>query len=296
MCRVTNHLAQCSCPQSFLGDPLVSCIQAAARCNGNCQCDESGYCIKPCEKDTDCSCGETCHAAKCRTKCSSRNHCARGQICKNNVCIAGCLSSDDCTNIESCISNKCQNPCAVNRPCGRNAVCKVSDHRSICLCPDGFHGEPTRTCTPFECRVDEDCDTDKRCDQDKVCRNSCQETGVCGENAQCKVINRKPHCSCPPGYIGNAIVECKQSSPDECLKNLCGENTKCKQTNTGYECHCSSNCIGDPYKGCVCDKELISLCKNKLCGVNALCKIINRTPQCYCPKSYPNGDPTIECK
>lgn len=296
-CSVTNHVAQCSCPANFLGNPLVSCMQPVSRCDGTCECDEIGYCLKLCRSEKDCSCGEICQSGKCRTKCSGRNSCAQGLICKNSACVPGCFVHNDCPPSELCINRQCQNPCKKKNACGRNALCKVSDRSKVCLCPDGYKGNPHRTCIPYECRKDEDCDVNKKCSTDGACKNPCLEQAACGINAQCRVIDRNAQCSCPPGYIGNALIECKQIGQEECLKNPCGENTKCRDIIGGYECSCLPGCVGDPQRGCVCDGQLVNLCKGKLCGVNADCRVVNgKTAQCYCPSQYPKGDPTIECK
>lgn len=77
------------------------------------------------------------------------------------------------------------------------------------MCPDGFQGESNIECTRYTCDKDDDCETNKKCGFDKVCRNPCLEQGACGSNAQCKVANRMAHCTCPPGYYGNAQLECK---------------------------------------------------------------------------------------
>lgn len=137
----------------------------------------------------------------------------------------------------------------------------------------------------------------RRSENRKLRMNFFLFSGACGLNAQCKVMDRKAQCSCPPGYIGNALIECRQSSGEECLRNPCGENTKCKDLPGGFECSCQPGCVGDAYRGCVCDAKLVNLCKNKLCGVRAQCRVTDgKSAQCFCPAEYPSGDPTIECK
>lgn len=166
----------------------------------------------------------------------------------------------------------------------------------MCLCPDGFQGDANTQCLPYECKKDEDCEANKKCSTDRVCRNPCLEQGACGINAQCRVVNRKPLCTCPPKHIGNAQIECKLGSNEECFKNPCGINAKCKDVSGSYECACPEECIGDPYRECICDNYLINLCKDKLCGTSAQCRVVNGNTQCICPSDKPIGDPTIECK
>lgn len=297
-CTVSNHVAQCSCPINFLGDPLVACTQPLMRCDGRCNCDEAGYCMKSCSSKRNCACGESCYKGKCRTECTQQTACAKGHICQNNVCIPGCRQNSDCSNELSCIDKKCQNPCNIPDACGTNALCKVSNHRRVCLCPDGYQGEPTKACQPYECRTNDDCELNKKCSPDGACRNPCLEQNACGVNAQCRVVERNAQCSCPPGYIGNAQIECKLTKGDECSKNPCGSNTQCRDVAPGaYECMCLPGCVGDAYQGCSCEGEGKNLCSNKLCGINAECRVVDgKTAQCFCPPELPFGDPVIECK
>src|SRR5699024_8069990 len=140
---------------------------------------------------------------------------------------------------EVCRNRKCLNVCKDPNSCGKNAVCQATDRRKVCLCPDGYQGDPKVACKPYECRLDTDCESNKRCSPDGACKNPCRENRACGVNAQCRVIERKPHCSCPPGFIGNALVECKKGGNEECLKNPCGANTKCRDVDGKYECSCA---------------------------------------------------------
>lgn len=295
-CSVINHGVQCSCPANFLGNGLTGCSIPPTHCNSYCKCDEAGvFCAESCKKTSDCPCGQICNRGKCRTKCNPGT-CPPGQLCKNGACLAGCRTNADCNNDQSCINGQCLDPCKRDNTCGENAICRTVDHRVLCLCPDGFQGEPTKKCTRFECQSNEDCNNDKKC-VEGFCKNPCLEPGVCGINAQCKVINRQPQCTCPPNFIGNPEVECKTHVPGICLQNPCGENAICKELVGGYECQCHDGCVGDPKKGCVCDGKQVNICHSQSCGTNALCRVLNHVePECYCPPEYPAGDPYIQCK
>lgn len=75
-CKVINHGVQCSCMAGFDGNPLIGCSKSILKCDGTCPCDfETGYCIKRCTVNKDCSCGEICHKDTCTTKCSSNTNC-----------------------------------------------------------------------------------------------------------------------------------------------------------------------------------------------------------------------------
>lgn len=73
----------------------------------------------------------------------------------------------------------------------------------MCYCLSDYIGTPP-TCHP-ECSVDSDCSPNRACSNQK-CRDPC--AGTCGENALCHTISHKPHCTCPPGYTGNAFSRC----------------------------------------------------------------------------------------
>lgn len=123
----------------------------------------------------------------------------------------GCRTHSDCPSSLSCTNNQCIDPCnSGESPCGINALCRVSNHRAVCLCPEGFQGEPIQECYQLECHLDEDCEPNKRCSVGGVCTNPCLVHGVCGFNAQCRVVNRQAQCSCPPGHFGNPKVNCKK--------------------------------------------------------------------------------------
>jgi hypothetical protein len=52
---------------------------------------------------------------------------------------------------------------------------------------------------------------EKRC-QNNRCVLPCLEAGACGVNAVCRSVNHKAQCLCPPGYFGNAQIDCKQGT------------------------------------------------------------------------------------
>jgi len=211
-CNVVNHAAQCTCPAGTIGNPQLGCFKTPTRCSQKSDCVDgakclTGFCAVSCSKSSSCDCGETCVQGRCRLQCNADNQCPQGQMCRQNTCVAGCRSSVDCAVEEACLNGRCSNPCK-NNTCGSNAECRVSDHRPVCLCPNGFGGNPTSECIKNECQVDTDCDMDNHCLENQ-CVNPCLVNGACGINAMCRVVLHKPQCLCPPGYYGNAQVQCK---------------------------------------------------------------------------------------
>ena len=56
-----------------------------------------------------------------------------------------CVTDPECPAQLSCINEKCKDPCYSHR-CGRNAKCTVKNHRPICVCLEGFVGNPETIC------------------------------------------------------------------------------------------------------------------------------------------------------
>lgn len=89
--------------------------------------------------------------------------------------------------------------------CGSNAECREVDGRPVCTCLPGFLGAPPN-CHP-ECVVNRDCSSAHACNRQN-CVDPC--IGVCGTNADCRVINHSPVCTCLPGYTGEPFVRCNR--------------------------------------------------------------------------------------
>ena len=80
--------------------------------------------------------------------------------------------------------------------------------------------------------------------------------GSCGIEADCKVINHNPICTCPPGLTGDPFVKCKRiryeiedlSRPkDPCNPSPCGLHSKCEVINGVSICSCLPNFIGNVF-------------------------------------------------
>lgn len=91
-------------------------------------------------------------------------------------------------------------PCSPS-PCGPNALCR----NGACTCASEYRGNPYEGCYP-ECVQNSDCSYDKACSNNK-CADPC--TGICGQNAECAVVNHIPTCSCIQNYEGDSFTLCK---------------------------------------------------------------------------------------
>ena len=95
-------------------------------------------------------------------------------------------------------------PCLPS-PCGVNSECRVINGGPSCQCLPNYIGSPPN-CRP-ECTVNSDCSPSQACMGEK-CRDPCP--GSCGFNAQCRVFNHVPMCSCIQGYTGDPFSQCNQ--------------------------------------------------------------------------------------
>lgn len=98
-------------------------------------------------------------------------------------------------------------PCT-NFECGTNAICRERDGIAVCQCTSNYVGNPYLACRP-ECVINPDCPSNLMCVRNK-CTNPC--AGVCGQNAECSVVNHQPMCTCLPGYSGDPFVSCFMDS------------------------------------------------------------------------------------
>lgn len=99
-------------------------------------------------------------------------------------------------------------PCTPS-PCGANAICKERNGAGSCSCVPEYHGDPYIECRP-ECVMNSDCPRNRACINNK-CVDPCP--GTCGLNAECRVVNHSPTCTCVPGYIGNPLNACREPPP-----------------------------------------------------------------------------------
>ena len=75
-----------------------------------------------------------------RCQCS----CLPGMLGSPPNCRPECVINSDCSPQLACISRKCQDPCP--GLCGVNAYCRVRNHVPICVCNQGFQGDPFSQC------------------------------------------------------------------------------------------------------------------------------------------------------
>lgn len=332
-CYPVSNKAQCRCLSGYRGNPWERCNVVGCRSNSDCPSDkgcENAQCVNPCVYDNQCS---------PRAECSPQNHmavckCPPGYIgnpyvdCKPEP-VPECSYDTDCPSRLACIDHKCIDPCTALEPCQRPSRCEVvpsSPVRTmICVCPEGYVSSGSGTCKPLKpvldvggCISDSDCPSDKACIND-ICRDPCN----CGPNAECRVKDHKPVCSCQQGYDGNPEIQCIKigcTSDSECSKthscinrqcvpacsadrDQCGERAECYGINHRAVCECLPGYSGDPRIACVLlgcrsddecpsDKACINTkCENPcektaVCAKNEICRVYNHRPECACPPGF----------
>lgn len=287
-CRQIGSSPSCSCLANYVGSPP----NCKPECSINSECPSNMACIRQkCRDPCPGSCGSS-------AECSVINH---TPIC---TCRDG-YSGDPFTycqikppEIEPVKNDPC-NP----SPCGSNTRCDIG----VCTCLPEYQGDPYRGCRP-ECILNTDCQRTQAC-----LRNKCQDPclGICGQNAECSVVNHIPICSCISGYVGNAFVVCniipQPVIGNPCNPSPCGPNSQCRVINAQSVCSCVPGYIGSPptcRPECITSSEcsLDRACVNQkcinpcsgTCGQGAVCQIVNHNPICSCPPQQ-IGDPFIRC-
>lgn len=90
-------------------------------------------------------------------------------------------------------------------PCGSNAECTDRNGAASCRCIQDYFGDPYVACRP-ECTINAECPSNKACSR-LHCVDPCP--GLCGTNAQCRVINHIPTCTCIDRYEGDPFSSCR---------------------------------------------------------------------------------------
>lgn len=288
-----NGLPTCSCRDSYIGNPP--------------------NCRPECTINSECSSNQACINQKCRDPCPGT--CGINAECRVITHTVSCVCLEHYIGdpFVQCVlrQNEPINPCEPS-PCGANAECIQRHGAGACKCLNDYFGNPYEGCRP-ECTHSSDCAQNKACVNNK-CVNPC--LGLCGQNAQCDVINHVPSCTCAVGYVGDAFQAChveptKLPEPklpeNPCVPSPCGPYSQCRESNGVAVCSCDPQYTGSP-PNCKPECTVNAECpQNKAChkfkctnpcsgtcGYNANCEVINHNPICSCPTDL-TGDPFVRC-
>ena len=259
---------------------LIFCLIYRYSCEG-------GHCKDLCDS-VKCGPRAVCDAGKCV--------CPPGFIGNPNDVKSGCKVRGQCQNDLDCQATeicfqlgkgvrKCVDACS-KLQCGPNALCVSENHRSSCICSDGYLGNPGDLISG--CQLDRgvlkgECDTDHDCAKGLICAitpeglhacvNPCASV-ACSQNEVCRLDNLgHPTCHCLDGFIWNPVSSAceKPSLPD------CTSNEDCPQTSA-----CRPDALGV--------LKCVSVCSEFTCPVNSICLAQAHQGQCQCLPSY-TGNP-----
>lgn len=144
----------------------------------------------------------------------------------------------------------------------------------MCLCPEGFAGDPFVKCQPIECLQDSECPSNHQCLNQK-CQDSCSQIR-CVTNAECRATDHVAKCYCQAGYKGDPDHYCSLIPVPDCKLD--------------HDCSASQGCL---------DGRCVDLCEElQPCSSGAVCQVLNTKPvkamSCVCPAGY-SGDPQFAC-
>lgn len=168
----------------------------------------------------------------------------------------------------------------------------------------------------FGCVLNTNCPHNLRCSYNH-CVDPCVE--YCGINANCRVTNHMPVCSCKESYTGDPYDFCRPipvkvpprapRSPHakQCDPSPCGPHSTCRSVDIAAICACQPGYSGIPPEcrpECVSSSECApsEACVNLkcqdpcpgTCGRDAKCQVVNHNPICVCPSGR-SGDPLTGC-
>ena len=191
------------------------------------------------------------------------------------------------------------NPC-VPSPCGSNAQCTVDQGQAVCACLANMIGT-SPNCRP-QCVISSECASEQTCINQK-CVDPCP--GSCAPNADCRVVNHSPICSCIEGYTGDAFSDCRP-------KPVIGKLLSCLETLPTHFDLNSDGCVAPFLKISIVEPHSNTRvlnasflvepnvaeprpCDAHPCGTNAECRQQGQAVTCVCPPDYV-GDPYSACR
>lgn len=223
VCKEQNGAGSCQCLPEYFGNPYEGC---RPECVINSDCPSNRACVRnKCQDPCPGTCGQN-------AECQVVNHlptctCYQGytgdpyRYCsipldeqrKNNYVLSSfpSLTVYYILYSNTAVSHEYVNPCQPS-PCGPNSQCRETNGQAVCSCLPEYVGSPP-ACRP-ECVVSSECASNKACITQK-CNDPCP--GVCGTNAECRVNNHSPICTCRNGFIGNPFTRCNPI-PRKCIK------------------------------------------------------------------------------
>ncbi|XP_040570659.1 zonadhesin [Lepeophtheirus salmonis] len=270
-----------TCKPNSLGNPVCECKDGLIP-----KPDAITGCGPECTIDSDCKSGYECSFSKCRkivdpckpspcgpgTACTVNNkgnpvcQCLPGLIPKPDTIIGcgfECERDLECENGYVCSEHRCiekSDPCDPS-PCGPGTECMENDRGyPVCRCLPGLIPKPDTItgCGP-ECTVDTDCEASHICKESRCMKrpNPC-DPNPCGAGGLCDPVGHTGfRCSCPPGYFGDADIQCIKKDCD--IDEECSLDQFCNVGNFT----CTNPCT-----------------MMQSCGDSQFCRVVNHQPIC----------------
>lgn len=300
VCTLRKDGLICACLAKFI-PAQDGCVRSSTICTNDKECGDevcvNNQCRAVCRNDKDCSSGEKCLQNVCATPCRDHSQCSKDSACVNSTCVIGCRSNKNCPSEHACINNKCQNPCEKIDTCGPNAICSCKDHKTVCICPEGFEGNPTpqQGCirAPTLCQSNKECPTNHICTQNQ-CSLTCNNNNACAVGERCNDAVCVKVC-----YSDGNCLQGEVCKKGVCLPG-CAADKDCRTSQICIQgqCKCTQGFIETP-QGCT-DKDE---CQNHPCHTTALCKNTLGSFSCVCPEGKvgnPSEDPgcshPVQCR
>ena len=164
--------------------------------------------VRPeCYVDDDCGYSDICYKGSCVDACRL-SQCGSNAKCESSLHSAQCI----------CLPGYTGNPRSACNLCKSLSLhpsywtIKILS-RSITFSMIWTHvffvvGLPTEPVLSVGCLQNDDCPLYTACENTK-CINPCAEDNPCAPTAICKVLNHEPKCTCPDGYIGSPLTDCR---------------------------------------------------------------------------------------
>lgn len=96
---------------------------------------------KPCIP-SPCGPNSQCREVGSTAACS----CLQNYVGRPPNCRPECTINAECAGNFACLNERCKDPCPGS--CGLSAICNVVNHSPVCVCSQGYTGDPFTACYP----------------------------------------------------------------------------------------------------------------------------------------------------
>ena len=196
--------------------------------------------VRPeCYVDDDCGYSDICYKGSCADACRL-SQCGANAKCESSLHSAKCLCLPGYTGNPRSACTLCKSSNYFYR-IGKPIPFYIFYSMSFCMNTKSMFsiivGLPTAPVLSVGCLQNEDCPLYTAC-QNTKCINPCAEDNPCAPTAICKVLNHEPKCTCPDGYIGSPLTDCRpRKLPPHWFESLhvCNHHISIIKTMTNHD-------------------------------------------------------------